>query len=69
MVTSHPALTSTWNAVKLRDAQGYLEKAKTIDPNNVVALTWLQQVGASSNQLASFSHLLFDRFPSSNLQT
>ncbi|TCD69858.1 hypothetical protein EIP91_005935 [Steccherinum ochraceum] len=35
---------STWDAVKLRDAQAYLEKAKTIDPNNVVALAWLEQI-------------------------
>ncbi|KAH8094811.1 hypothetical protein BXZ70DRAFT_896231 [Cristinia sonorae] len=37
-----------WNNIVLRDAQGYFEKAKAIDSENLVATAWLEQVSISS---------------------
>lgn len=41
----------------LRDAEHYLERAKFLDPNNVVARTWLQMVYTISSNTSCIRNL------------
>ena len=41
-----PPTGQRWDASLLRDAQAHLERARAIDPSNVVAATFLNQVSA-----------------------
>ena len=53
--TDHAAGTPTglgWDTNLLRDAQTHFERARAIDPSNVVAATFLSQVNAHNHTYA-----------------